>query len=170
MRSPGAGIGSIGGGYADAATRSGPSIGWEPDPRGRWHPCLVTDVGAFLTYTAEASPIRRAPDTAPPYRGQVNEALVAWLMTAPDAPDERLALEDFLRRPEWHQRADRRGVGTRSFFSVALDNLERARAICEGCPVRDECYRYAMSDPDLMGVWAGFTAKERRELRGARVA
>jgi hypothetical protein len=35
----------------------------------------------------------------------VNEALVAWLMTAPDAPDERLTLGDFLARPAWHQRA-----------------------------------------------------------------
>ena len=28
----------------------------------------------------------------------MNEALVAWLITAPDAPDERLTLVDFLRR------------------------------------------------------------------------
>jgi len=44
-----------------------PLDGWEPDPRGRWHPCLVTDVGAFLTYTPGAWRIRRAPDTAHPY-------------------------------------------------------------------------------------------------------
>ena len=34
----------------------------------------------------------------------MNEALVHWLM-GPDAPDERLTLEGFLRRPGWHQRA-----------------------------------------------------------------
>jgi WhiB family transcriptional regulator, redox-sensing transcriptional regulator len=99
----------------------------------------------------------------------VNEALVGWLMTAPDAPDEPLTLEDWLRRPACHQRAACRSVATRT-FSVAPDNLERARAVCAGCPVRDECYQFAMSDPDLMGVWAGFTAKERRELRRGRVA
>jgi len=61
-------------------------------------------------------------------------------------------------------------VGTRSFFSVAPDNLERARATCAGCPVREECYQYAMSDPDIKGVWAGTTAEERKELRRSRVA
>ena len=72
------------------------------------------------------------PVTAPPYRDEVNEVLVAWLMTAPDVPDERLTLD--------------------------------------GCLVRDECYRFALDDPDLMGFWAGFTAKERRAIRRARVA
>ena len=80
------------------------------------------------------------------------------------------ALEDFLRRSEWHQRAACRGAGASWFFSVAPDNLERARAVCAGCTVRDECYRHAMSEPDLEGFRAGFTAKERRALRRARVA
>ncbi len=100
----------------------------------------------------------------------MNEALIGWLMTAPDAPDERLELDDFLRRPEWHQDGACRGQGTRAFFSTTPENLERARAVCGGCAVRDECYQYAMSDPDLLGMWAGFTEKERRELRRARVA
>ena len=38
-------------------------------------------------------------------------------------------------------------------------------ASCGGCPVRGECYQFAMSEPDLVGVWAGFTAKERRQIR-----
>jgi hypothetical protein len=29
----------------------------------------------------------------------VNEALLQWLMSAPDGPDEQLTLEDFLQRP-----------------------------------------------------------------------
>ena len=56
------------------------------------------------------------------------------------------------------------------FFSVAPNNLERARAICGGCPVRADCYSYAIGDPDLEGMWAGFTSKERREIRRQRVA
>ena len=82
-------------------------------------------------------------------------------------PDEALTLEDFLCRPKWHQRAACRWVGARVFFSLAPDNLQQARAICGGCPVRDECYEFAMGDPDLMGVWAGFMAKERRAHCGA---
>ena len=99
----------------------------------------------------------------------MNEAELHWLMMVPDADTVPLTLADFLGRPEWHGRALCRGE-TRTWFSVAPDNLERARAVCGGCPVRDECYQYAMADPDLEGVWAGFTAKERREIRRARVA
>ena len=58
----------------------------------------------------------------------------------------------------------------RAWFSAAPDNLERARAVCASCGVREECYQYAMDDPDLVGMWAGFTEKERRELRRTRVA
>jgi len=58
----------------------------------------------------------------------------------------------------------------RTWFSGAPEHLDRARAVCGGCPVREQCYQYAMGDPDLMGMWAGFTEKERRELRRSRVA
>jgi len=98
------------------------------------------------------------------------EALVQWLMSAPDGPDEQLTLEDFLRRPEWQQDAACRGQGVRAWFSGASPELDRARAVCAGCPVRDECHRYAMADPNLEGVWAGFTQQERRGLRRSRVA
>jgi len=57
------------------------------------------------------------------------------------------------------------GASVRTWFSGAPETVDKARAICGGCPVRDECYQYAISDPDLQGVWAGFTEKERRELR-----
>jgi len=88
----------------------------------------------------------------------------------PEASETAVTLEDFLRRPEWHQDAACRGQVVRAWFSGAPDNLERARAVCGGCPVREQCYQYAMDDPDLEGVWAGFTAKDRREIRWQRVA
>jgi WhiB family redox-sensing transcriptional regulator len=94
----------------------------------------------------------------------MNEAELGWLM-APGAPGERLTLEDFLRRPEWHQRAACRTSDVRSFFSDAPAQLEVARAVCGGCPVCQECHDTAMADKDLEGVWAGFTAKERRAMR-----
>jgi len=67
----------------------------------------------------------------------MNEALVDLLMMAPGAP-ELPTLEDLLRRPEWHQQAACRGQGTRTFFSAAPDNLDRARAVCGRCPVRQD--------------------------------
>jgi WhiB family transcriptional regulator, redox-sensing transcriptional regulator len=96
------------------------------------------------------------------------DAVTLWLMT-PGAPDVPLTLEGFLARPQWHQLASCRGE-TRTFFSGAVDTIERARAICRDCPVRQECHEKAMSDPALSGVWAGLTGRERRELRRRRAA
>jgi len=100
----------------------------------------------------------------------MNEALVHWLMAAPDTEAVPPTLEDFLQRPAWQQDAACRSQGVQTWFSGAPETVDRAKAVCGGCPVREQCYRYAMSDPDLVGMWAGFTEKERRELRRTRVA
>ncbi len=91
-------------------------------------------------------------------------------MTAPDGADEQLTLEDFLRRPAWQREAACRSQGTRTWFSGTSPDIERARAVCHACPVQAPCLQYAMSEADLEGVWAGTTAKERRQMRRGRVA
>jgi hypothetical protein len=83
----------------------------------------------------------------------VNEPLIQWLM-APDAPDETLTLEDFLRRPDWHQRAACRGVGPSDYVRGARGNYDAVRAQCEGCPVRQECLEAALADDSLVGLWS----------------
>jgi WhiB family redox-sensing transcriptional regulator len=86
--------------------------------------------------------------------------------SCPPAPGEQLpTLEDWLARPSWHLDAACSGLGPDSFFSGAPANVEVARAVCAGCAVRQECHDTAMADADLEGVWAGFTAKERWQMR-----
>jgi WhiB family redox-sensing transcriptional regulator len=101
----------------------------------------------------------------------MNEALTGWRMTVPDSETVPLTLEDYLGRPEWHGRALCRGE-TRTFFSAAPGNLAKARAVCQGCPVRQERLGVAMADKDLVGMWGGTTEAERREMRrqGSAVA
>jgi WhiB family transcriptional regulator, redox-sensing transcriptional regulator len=111
----------------------------------------------------------RGPVTPPPYSDRMNRAEILWAMT-PDAPDVPLTIEELVGRPDWHQQAACQDSGVRSFFSDAPAHLEVASAVCAGCPVRQECHDTAMADPSLEGVWAGFTAKERREMRRSRVA
>nr|WP_306418029.1 WhiB family transcriptional regulator [Mycolicibacterium fortuitum] len=43
-----------------------------------------------------------------------------------------------------------------------------ARALCVGCPVRDQCLQYAMDNPREQGIWGGLTEKERAGLRSGR--
>jgi len=71
--------------------------------------------------------------------------------------------------PEWHHWAACKGE-TEAFFSYDEETVAHARAICEGCPVRQECLQTALADRNLFGVWGGTTEAERRRLRRRRVA
>ncbi len=91
---------------------------------------------------------------------------------APDVPDEPLLLEDFLRCPEWHQRAACRGVGPDVFFLEhgTTDTYDAARDLCALCPVREQCLETALADQSPLGMWAATTPKERPEMRRGQVA
>ena len=39
-----------------------------------------------------------------------------------------------------------------------------AKAICGLCPVRETCLEHAIAVREKLGVWGGYTAKERRRL------
>jgi len=70
---------------------------------------------------------------------------------------------------EWHNRAACKGE-TESFFSYDEKMVAHARAICEDCPVRQECLQTALADRNLYGVWGGTTQAERRRFHRRRVA
>ena len=40
----------------------------------------------------------------------------------------------------------------------------RAKAVCQICPVRNDCLEYAMTIREPYGIWGGFTEAERRQL------
>ena len=43
---------------------------------------------------------------------------------------------------------------------------ERAKSICQVCPVRNACHEYAMEIREPYGIWGGLTEAERRVLIG----
>jgi WhiB family redox-sensing transcriptional regulator len=58
------------------------------------------------------------------------------------------------------------------FFPVgttgsALDHIAAAKAVCEACPVKDPCLRFAIETNQDNGVWGGTSEEERRGLRRA---
>jgi WhiB family transcriptional regulator, redox-sensing transcriptional regulator len=67
-------------------------------------------------------------------------------------------------RPEWHQRAACRGVGTDVFFPERNESTAEAKAFCARCEVRDECGAHALTY-ESDGVWAGIAGRGRRQLR-----
>jgi len=56
---------------------------------------------------------------------------------------------------------------TELFFSV--DELDRERAIqlCRRCIVQSNCLAYALSHPEVVGVWGATSPEERGMMRQA---
>ena len=91
----------------------------------------------------------------------IDDSLAAWLMH--DLPDPHDGVNG--RRPSWHAQAACRGAGVDMFITDPGTPTEPAKAVCAGCTVREPCLAYALTDPQLVGVWGGTTDKERRLLR-----
>jgi hypothetical protein len=68
----------------------------------------------------------------------------------------------------WRTKAAcRKGVDPEVFFADGKGNhthrrVEIARQICNGCPVLAACRWWVGQHPQEFGVWAGYTAAERR--------
>jgi len=63
------------------------------------------------------------------------------------------------------------------FFSEQIDDILRAKAFCQACPVRDECLAGALERREPWGVWGGellangkVLAQKRRRGRPPKVA
>jgi WhiB family redox-sensing transcriptional regulator len=72
----------------------------------------------------------------------------------------------------WHDAAACRGPNHAIFFPpTRLERRtekrrreQRAKEICETCPVLQSCRSYALEIGEQHGIWGGLTAKERRQL------
>ena len=74
-------------------------------------------------------------------------------------------------RTEWTEHAACRGMDPDIFFPTEGDTYARARAICDGCEVRDDCLDESLSLPwseDRAGMFGGLTPRERVPLRAQR--
>jgi WhiB family redox-sensing transcriptional regulator len=75
----------------------------------------------------------------------------------------------------WRREAVCRDTDPNLFFPVgttgfALMQIDRARQVCDECPVRVECLDYALETNQDSGIWGGTTEDERRVLRRRYVA
>jgi WhiB family redox-sensing transcriptional regulator len=82
----------------------------------------------------------------------------------PEVQQRRCSTPFAVTPGRWVQRAACRGSGFGPFFPK--DGASGpAKAVCAGCVVRAECLAYAMTDPQLQGVWGGTSEADRRLLR-----
>ena len=105
-----------------------------------------------------------APDRLP-------EVTVRWLMSVPGTVDPVEEFEALLRRPAWQAHAACRGEPVESFVANrhtgSPSAIARARAVCGGCSVKEECLAYALAH-DEVGIWGGTSESQRRQMNGMR--
>ncbi len=55
----------------------------------------------------------------------------------------------------------------RVLTTKAKTKIEAIRELCEVCPVKQECYQYAVNNDEKFGIWGGvsFDATDRRKRR-----
>ncbi|MGH8906789.1 MAG: WhiB family transcriptional regulator [Egibacteraceae bacterium] len=75
--------------------------------------------------------------------------------------------------PLWRNRAACLDTDPELFFPIgttgpALDQIERAKAVCRDCPVITQCLESALETNQDAGVWGGLSEDERRTLRRSR--
>lgn len=75
--------------------------------------------------------------------------------------------------PTWRANAACLDMDPETFFpqgttGSALDQIDRAKAVCANCPVITACLDYALDTGQDAGVWGGTTEDERRRIRRKR--
>ncbi|MFC4010418.1 WhiB family transcriptional regulator [Nonomuraea purpurea] len=70
---------------------------------------------------------------------------------------------------DWTRRAACLDLDPELFFPISMEGpgrsqVEQAKHICQGCPVREPCLAYALDTNQAYGVWGGTDPAERREL------
>lgn len=73
----------------------------------------------------------------------------------------------------WQLRAACRNMDPDLFFSLgsgknALDQIDRAKAVCGACAVRAACLDYALTTRQEYGIWGGASEDERKVILRAR--
>ena len=68
---------------------------------------------------------------------------------------------------DWQQAAACRGKPLELFFPRLDVVPDEARRVCATCPAITACRQYALAPhvPPIIGVWAGLSAGERRQLK-----
>ena len=98
-------------------------------------------------------------------------AFLAHALSVYGDPQDRFGVDldavavSIVRRPAWTADAACKGMGPRLFFAGTARSAADARArYCDACPVTAQCLAAAVSG-DEVGIWAGSTADQRRQMR-----
>jgi WhiB family redox-sensing transcriptional regulator len=91
-------------------------------------------------------------------------------MAAPLEPSHETVNQD-----NWLEFAACRNMDPDYFFPVgvtgpALEQIEKAKAVCRTCLAQTVCLEYALKTNQDHGIWGGTTEEERRQIRKKMIA
>jgi WhiB family redox-sensing transcriptional regulator len=77
---------------------------------------------------------------------------------------------NFFTEKNWYELAACKNLPIDIFFPIgrtgpALKEIQRAKSICQECPVVRECLDYAISTNQESGVWGCTSEDERKNMR-----
>lgn len=55
-------------------------------------------------------------------------------------------------------------IGADLWFPDKGESAAAAKAVCRGCPVVQECLKYALDNNERTGVWGAMSERDRRKL------
>jgi WhiB family transcriptional regulator, redox-sensing transcriptional regulator len=62
----------------------------------------------------------------------------------------------------WLDNARCRGMDSDRFFVRGVAQARPVLRVCDRCPVKEPCLRYAIDNEITFGVWGGLTERQRR--------
>ncbi len=70
----------------------------------------------------------------------------------------------------WQEQALCAGTDTADFFPASWEHrkAKRAKTLCQGCPVVNECAEDAIPDRHRCGIWGGMSERDREAARAER--
>lgn len=66
---------------------------------------------------------------------------------------------------EWFYGQEERQGKKRHRPTLTVAEVRRAKAVCERCPVIDECLEWALETDEKHGIWGGTTGRERQRMQ-----
>lgn len=87
-----------------------------------------------------------------------------WHAPAP----ERTAVASVSRDAHWRQFGRCGEIGGEAFFPEKGGSVRAVKRVCQGCPVTEQCLKFALDNQIHEGVFGGLSERERRPLLAER--
>jgi WhiB family transcriptional regulator, redox-sensing transcriptional regulator len=68
----------------------------------------------------------------------------------------------------WQMFANCLGTDPDLFFPERGASTKEAKAVCQGCVVREDCLEYALANGEKFGIWGGYSERQRRRINRQR--